>query len=183
MEVTYGPESFPWSEYDPADEGVRPLASLVLELRPRFSYNRAAACGRETVRLDAVAARALLSTTLQGFIVTQHERLLVSLLGRQYFVRVKEVETDVWQVTCSPEGRIVGPTVITYHGGDVFECVYRDGDVDRNFPHKLTYADGSVDTVTIPLGVADRGNTRLVVEMINKETREVDGWIVSYVYK
>ena len=96
---------------------------------------------------------------------------------------VKEVETDVWQVTCSPEGRIVGPTVITYHGGDVFECVYRDGDVDRNFPHKLTYADGSVDTVTIPLGVADRGNTRLVVEMINKETREVDGWIVSYVYK
>jgi hypothetical protein len=94
MEVTYGPEPFPWSEYDPAEEGVRPLASLVLELRPRFSYNRAAACGREAVRLDAVAARALLSTILQGFIVTQHERLLVSLLGRQYFARVKEVETE-----------------------------------------------------------------------------------------
>jgi hypothetical protein len=94
LEVTYGPEPFPFSEYDPAEEGVRALASVVLELRPRFSYNRAAACGRETVCLDAGAARALLGTCLQGFIVTQHERMLVSLLGRQYFVRVKEVEAE-----------------------------------------------------------------------------------------
>ena len=94
---------------------------------------------------------------------------------------IVELETDVWDVTCSPAGDVMGPTVITFHRGDVFECVMRESLVDLSLPHKLTYADGSVDTATIPAEVAGRGSQRFEVMMnVGDEGRVV--MLVTYAY-
>lgn len=93
----------------------------------------------------------------------------------------QEIETDVWEVDYLPSNYTFGPGKITFANGDVFECVFGPGGCNEAEPHKLTRADGTVCTSTIP-AECRLGHKKTRTETVVRADNGDECTLVQYFY-